>query len=244
MSRLLAGVLALCCVACTATGAQTGSLTATAVPTPTEIATPTAVPSTPTPAAYSLIGTITAPRCLAGYDIVGANVTIRDETNTIVGAGVTEYVGHPGLLAYERGQANPAERGPDVAFYALWDALADQGPIEKGSREDGLAIRSVAAFEDALVRRGNPPLRENLERYDPRLWFWAKALAAKNEQQERQVLKDIFQVDDLDCHATFTSRVTPARFYQFRIGTHDAPTFAFDELRSRDFRVALTLGQH
>jgi len=45
------------------------------------------------------------------------------------------------------------------------------------------------------------------------------------------------------CIATFALSVPRAQFYQLTIGTHGAPTYSFDDLQQRGWKVELSRGQ-
>jgi hypothetical protein len=53
------------------------------------------------------------------------------------------------------------------------------------------------------------------------------------------------QVDDfkngMTCTVVFRAQVPIAQFYQTKVGTHDAPTYSFDELKAQNFNMQLSL---
>jgi hypothetical protein len=48
-------------------------------------------------------------------------------------------------------------------------------------------------------------------------------------------------VGEFVCRVRFTVTVPEAEFYEFTIGTHGGPSYSFEELQGRDFRVELSL---
>jgi hypothetical protein len=212
----------------TPTMTPTPTATATVTPTPTETPTPS-----PTPVTHSLSVRLAAPWCYRTYQIVNANVIIRDENNTVIGSTTTEYDGDPQFLAYDA--AIRADR-PEVAYTALWDALSKKRSISRGRRDWGSQI-----LDDARAWQRSPSAALRTK-HDTDLWEWAEARVTFNSRQERDAVQDIFGAVDGNCFVKFTTTVPPAVFYQIRVGTRDAPVYTYEQMQEQGWSVLLSLG--
>lgn len=229
------------------TGCSSESVAST--PSPSVAPAPTIALATPAPTSYDFRATISAPKCLGGYDLINANVVIRNERDEVIGSAVTEYIGEPALVAYERAVADDG-RG---AFETLWDYLNERGTIQGSGGRNGSAIRLNAAFyisPNGSAASRSQALQQALDSgVDGRLWDVAVAGAERAartgqpEVREQRALREIFETDDLACYVSFTTKVSPATFYQMKVGNHPAPTYRFEELAAQEFTVNLALGR-
>jgi hypothetical protein len=302
-------------VACAATAAP---------PMPTPTPAPTAIPS------YPLTGMLIAPSCFGGHNIIGANVTLRDEGNNVVGAATTAYGGDSDLLAYRQAQEQASSENTNAVraakVTALWNALVQRGTAPSDERPSigtvfnqptalpvptteaqvaaraaltaaekrysdassqgdaqeaaarqasqrgdhsaaaqlyGAAARSAQAALTAIPARSRaasavsqadsearqaaqPTRTAQLQEWRDSLgllYTWATAISRDSKSGEDAALQEIFGTDDLSCHATFSTNVGPARFYQIRIGTHDGPTYSFEDMAAAGWNLKLGLGQ-
>jgi hypothetical protein len=197
------------------------------------------------PASYDLKGTISAPKCLGGYDIAGASVVIRNERDEVVGSSVAELVSNPDVVAYERALALSDEE----AFVVLADVLSSRGVPPVSDARVGAAVKRTAV--SYVVNKNRPGVmsaqqaRDEVARIgvDPRLWDWAVARVELSEVGERSALQSIFETADLSCSVQFVAQVPRATFYQLKVGSHSAPTYRFEDLAAQGFSVNLSLGR-
>lgn len=201
-----------------------------------EVAAPSAASVSPTPEALNLIGSLQAPSCAGGYALIGANVTVRNERGEIIASTQTAFSGSQQVKLYLEAKEN---KFYPLMYQVLAQALADRGEWNPPDVESADAFRSLA--NDVAFR---PRTEEWHYPWPQSLVNWASWLTSDDRyvQQETTWAESILGVNDFACHASFTTTVPRAAFYQFRVGTHDGPTYSFDDLERQDWNMQLTLG--
>jgi len=76
----------------------------------------------------------------------------------------------------------------------------------------------------------------------PRLADWRRAKSERDRKAEQTAVMRIFGGRAGFCYVTFETDIKQVAFYQIRIGTHPGPTYSFDDLNKRAWRVELSMG--
>jgi hypothetical protein len=179
--------------------------------------------ATAAPTGYNLKGTVIAPvelrsgaRCAAGYtNIVNAAVTVRNENNAVIASTTTA------IDASVQVQANQLDSRREQ-LYNQSKPVHDEVTQIQGKYVSSGGSPPAGSADAARLSQLLPEEQRFLAQFE-------------------DLSKSIDRNDQSACTATFSAKVPAAQFYQIKIGTHDAPTYSFDELRAKNFSVELSL---